>query len=788
MAGTLQADRAGTDVRRLDADDKLIGRARYTTDYTVPGMLHGKIVRSDRPHARIVRIDASAAEALLGVEAVLYGDVTGGRFGDWVKDQSAFAVDKVLYIGDPVAAVAADTPETAELAARLIEIEYEDLEPVFDPIAALAPDAPLLHDDVTSYAYPGMLVRWGNVASQVVLKRGDVDDAFARAAHIVEGTYAAHTAHQAPLEPRAAVAEPDAKGKVTIRSSTQGPYLVRHQVHEALAVPYSDVRVIAETVGGGFGSKLEASVEIYAALLAKATGRPVRIANTREEDLSTGAPRHPMVLHLRSAIAEDGTILGREAKVIMDSGAYSGASPLLTGIAAMLAPGPYRIPNLHVEVLAVLTNKMSFGSYRGPTGPQSVFAVESHTDEIARQIGMDAVEFRLKNVLEEGDTGHSGQVLVGVGLKEALQRAAEAIEWGQENEASAPGVQRGKGLACAWWLTVAGNAGCSVQMNEDGTVVVHSGATEIGTGSVMAGIAQIVAGEMGIPLEQVQVVWGDTATTPMDAGAQGSRTLFNMGQAAKRAAEDMRGKLMRRAADLLEASEADLEVNEGRISVRGVPDRGVTYAELAGGQMWFSEPILGNGAFAVEPTAFDPATITGAILPLFNAPSFHCHAAEVEVDPETGKTRVVDYVVAQDVGYAVVPLYVEGQMQGGAVQGVGYSLLEEIVTEGGQMVNANLALYKLPTTLEAPNIRTIMVEAASEHGPYGAKGVGEPPVIVPPGAIANALGNAIGAQVRTMPFSPERVYRVVREGTEAASLTIPDWFDLRPGEVHGGAT
>lgn len=784
MADAVRNDLVGSRALRLDSADKLTGRARYASDYRVPGMLHGKIVRSDRQHARIVSIDASAALELSGVGAMLFGEV-GGRFGEVVKDQTPFAVETVRYIGDPVAAIAAETPEIAELAARLIDIEYEDLEAIQDPFAALEAGAPLLHD-VGAYAQPDGLLRSGNVAGQVVIGRGDTAAAFARADHVVEGAYRAHSAHQTPMEPRVAVAEVDASGRLTVRTSTQGPFLVRHQMHEALDLPPSNLRVMAETVGGGFGSKLEASVEMYAGLLARATGRPVRVANSREEDLTTGAPRHPMTHFLRTAVAADGTILAREAKVIMDAGAYSGASALLTSIAAMLAPGPYRIPNIKVEVLAVHTNKMSFGSYRAPTGPQTVFAVESHTDAIARELGIDPVTFRLRNLMVDGDTGHSGQALTGVGSLETLEKAAAAIGWGEPSPPSAPGLLRGKGLACTWWLTVAGAGGCAIQMNEDGTVVVHTGAVEIGTGSVTAGIAQIVAGELGVGMDQVQVIWGDTGGTPMDAGAQGSRTLFNTGQAARRAAENVRSQILKRAADLLEASEADLEIAEGRISVRGVPDRGTTYADLMSGQLWSSGPVLGNGMFVADTTPYDNSTIKGALFPYFNAPSFHCHAAEVEVDPETGRVQVVDLVLAQDVGFAVNPLYVEGQMQGGAVQAVGYALSEEIVFEGGQMLNPNLALYKLPTTLEAPDVRPIMVENASEQGAYGAKGVGEPPVVAPAAAIANAVANAIGTPVHTLPLSPERVYRVIREGAVAAIPQTPAGFDTRPGDAITG--
>ncbi len=776
----------GTRARRLDGEDKVTGRARYASDYYPPGVLYGKIVRSERASARIVRIDTSAAEALPGVEAVITGDI-GGFFGEVVKDQRPFATGRVRHIGEPVAAVAAESEAVAELAARLIEIEYEDLPAVFDPIAALAPDAPRVHDDLTVYAAPPQLIRWGNVAAQVFLERGDVASAFSQADRVIEGTYAAHSVHQTPMEPRAAIAEVDARGRLTIHSSTQHPFGVRHQLHEALGIPYRDIRVIAETVGGGFGSKLEANVEMYAALLALKTGRPVRIANSREEDLAYGNPRHPMIMYLRSAVTADGTILGREAKIIMDAGAYSGGSPLLAGVAAMLAPGPYRIPNLRVEALAVHTNNVNFGAFRGPTGPQTVFAVESHTDAIARELDLDPLEIRLKNVFREGDLGHSGQVLKGVGMREALVRAAEAIGWGQQHPPSAPGLKRGKGLAAGWWLTTAGSAGCTVIMNEDGSAEVQTGATEIGTGAVMAGVAQIVAEELGIRYEDVRVLWGDTGATPMDAGAQGSRTLFNMGRAAQRAAQAVKAELLRRAANLLEAAEADLEVREGRISVRGVPDRGVTYADLLSGQMWASEPVIGAGSFLAEPTPYDATSLKGSLFPAFNAPSFHCHAAEVEVDPETGLTRVVDFVVAQDVGYAINPTYVEGQMQGGAVQGIGYALTEELIFDEGRLLNPNLALYKLPTTLEAPRVRTILVEAASEHGPFGAKGVGEPPVVFSAAAVANAVASAIGVPIHTTPLTPERVLRAIQEGEVATEPRIPPGFDLRPGAT-GSAT
>ncbi len=581
----------GTRARRLDADGKITGHARYASDYKPAGMLYGKIVRSDRPAARIVSIDTSAAEALPGVLAVLSGEGSWRPFGEVVKDQLVFSIDKVRCAGEPLAAIAAETPEIAEMAAQLVEVEYEDLPSVFDPLEALEPGAPLVHDDVANLAGPPGLIREGNICAKVTLKRGNVESAFANAHAVIEGTYSSHSVHQAPMETRAAVTELDDVGRLVVHASTQHPFGVRQQLVDALGIGHGDVRVIAETVGGGFGSKLEAAVEIYASLLTQATGLPVRMVNSREEDFLSGVPRHPMIVELQSALDSEGRILARKGRVIMDSGAYAVGSPLLVGAAALLATGPYDIEHIEIDAYAVYTNNPPFGAYRGPTGPQMTFAVESHTDEIAKTLGVDPLSLRLLNVFKEGSLGPSGQVLTNVGMVEAVTRAAEAIGYTTRSEPVEPNHRRGKGLSAAWWLTTAGSSGCTVQMNEDGTAVVHTGATEIGTGSVMAGVAQVVAEELGIPLEQVKVKWGDTDGTPMDAGAQGSRTMYNMGNAAMQAAQDAKQQLLEKAANVLEAAEADLEVIEGRVYVKGVPDRNVSYAELMAWQMWATTPV-----------------------------------------------------------------------------------------------------------------------------------------------------------------------------------------------------
>jgi CO/xanthine dehydrogenase Mo-binding subunit len=561
------------------------------------------------------------------------------------------------------------------------------------------------------------------------------------------------------METRVVVADVDASGRVTLHASTQHPFGVRAQIAEALGIPLTDVRVTTAHVGGGFGSKLEASVELYAALLARKARRAVRLANSRDEDLSTGNPRHPMTVRLKSAVDEHGQLLARDVQVVMDGGAYAAGTPVLTAVAANLGTGPYRIPHVRVEVVAAYTNNPPFSAFRGPTGPQMVFAVESHTDALARDVGIDPLEFRLRHVWREGDRAPNGQLLHGVSLTQVLNAAADAIGWRADAAPRTDGLLRGQGLSCCWWTTTAGAAACSIKMNEDGTAVVQTGATEIGTGAVTAGVAQVVASELGLDLQRIKLVWGDTEATPYDAGAQGSRTLFNMGAAARDAAVQIRAELLRRASEVLEAHVDDLEIEAGEVFIRGSRARSVTYGELLGNAMWTTGAVTASGSFMAPPTEYDANALRGSLYPTFNSPSFHCHAAEVLVDPDTGLVKVARFAAAQDVGFAVNPTYVEGQIQGGAAQGIGYALLEELHLEGGRILNPNLALYKLPTTLDVPDVQAVIIEQPSAIGPYGAKGVGEPPVVASAAAVANAVFAATGVQIAQTPLTPERVYR-----------------------------
>lgn len=743
----------GQNVARLDARAKVTGEYVYGMDFSLPGMLHGQVVRSPHPHARIVAIDTRAAEALPGVRAVITGQELGEvMMPGMVFDQPPLARERVRYAGEPVALVAATTPEIAAEAASLIQVRYEPLPVITDAEAAMQPDAMLLHENWAAYQAAEGLVRQGNVCCHSTLTRGDVTRGFEEADFIFEDTFSTVSVHQSHVEPRAAIGVVDGSGQVTVYSNTQLPYWIRTNVVLVMGVPESDVRIVPTGIGGGFGSKLYPQLEPLAALLARKTRRPVRLVTPLEEELMAGLPRHPCKLHLKTGVKKDGTLVARQARMILDTGAYAGSGPELASVGVLVLAGPYRTPHLQLDAYAVYTNKTNFGAYRGPSGPQAVFALESHFDIVAEKLGMDALEFRLKNIVEEGDEAANGQVLQGVGLREALEKAATAIEW--EKPA---GPNRGKGLACGWWTTTGGSSGCLAKLDVDGKVVVTVGTQEIGTGAIMAGVPQVVAELMGVPVEDVRVVVADTATGPYDFGSQGSRTLFNVGRAAQFACADLRRQIMELAEEMLEAAAEDLELRDGAVVVKGAPDRRVSLAEVAQRSVETKGGLHSRGLSFPEPAAHDPSRMISCFYPAFHYPSFFCHAAEVEVDPGTGQVTVLRYVAAHDVGFAVNPALAAGQIHGGVVQGIGMGLMEEIVYRDGHVVNPNWTDYKLPTIADAPEIEAILVQHAVEGGPFGAKGVGEAPVVPPPATLANAVARAAGVRVRSLPITPEKI-------------------------------
>ncbi|MDR7556710.1 MAG: xanthine dehydrogenase family protein molybdopterin-binding subunit [Armatimonadota bacterium] len=746
----------GRSVPRLDGRAKVTGRYLYAVDVALPGMLWGHLVRSPHPHARIRAIDVSAARDVPGVAAVVTGrDAPARRFGGLVKDETILAVDVVRYVGQPVAAVAAATPEAAAAAAERVAVDYEVLPAITDPLAAMADGAPLVHDAWETYAAHPQLVRFGNVCGEAQVVRGDVAHAFAVADAVFEDTFTTAPVHQAYLEPRAAVAVWETPERLVVYSNTQLPFEIQQTLADAFGLAPGQIRVISAGIGGGFGGKLRVGVEHIAALLARRAGRPVKVALTMDEEFLAAYPRHGMHIRLRTAVRRDGVILGKEALAVLDAGAFSGSSPGLPSVATLVLAGPYRIPHLRLVARAVYTHKQNFGSYRAPTGPQCAFAVESQMDMIARRLGLDPLEVRLRNVVRDGDAGPTGQVFGRVSMDAVLRAAADAIGWGRP-----AGPYRGKGLACTWWTTTGGPSGVYVKLQPDGSATLVTGCAELGTGALTAA-AQILADELGLPADHISIVSADTQATPYDHGAQGSRTAFSVGNAARAAAAELRRQIVEVAAGALEAHPGDLVLRDGHVVVTGAPARRIALAEVArlglqrGG-------LVAAGVFAAPPTPYDATCVRGHVYPTFHSPSFHAHAAEVEVDPETGEVRVLRYVAVQDVGFAINPRLVEGQIEGGVVQGLGQALGEELPYQDGQPLVHNLSAYALPRTTTVPPIETRVVEVPSEVGPYGAKGVGEPPIIAPPAVVANALDAAAGVRLTSLPITAPKVYAALR--------------------------
>jgi CO/xanthine dehydrogenase Mo-binding subunit len=753
---TIEPRVVGKSLPRMDGAGKVTGAAVYAADFALPDMLVGKVFRSTELHARIVRVDTARARSLPGVRAIITAaDVPDIRYGGAVKDETVFARGKVRYAGQPVAAVAAATREAAEAALAAIEVVYEALPAVLDLDAALAPDAPLIHEEWASYSTLPILHRDGNVCNRARIVVGDVERGFEEADRIFEHRFRTGMVHQGYTEPRAAVAAWDSSGQVTVWSNTQLPFEVQNTLAEILQMAPSKIRVVVPGIGGGFGGKLRVGVEHVAAFLARATGRPVRIITTSEEELTAAYPRQGTVIELKTGVTKDGRITAKSGRIWFDTGAFAGSGPGVASVATLVLAGPYKIPNLHLEGFAVYTNKTNCGSFRAPSGPQSNFAVESQMDIIADALGLDPLELRLKNIVHEGDEGPTGQILEAVGLEECLRKAAAAIGWDDRR----PGRWRGKGLACGWWTTTGGSSGVYVKMNPDGTVALNTGAAEIGTGA-LTGAAQVLAEELGIDLADINVVSADTFSTPFDFGAQGSRTAFAVGNACRAAVDDLKPRIFALAAAHLGVEPEACHLADKHVLADG---QRISLADLARMSTQTGGGLIAQGTFIAPPTAYDSKRVDGHVYPAFHSPGFHAHAVDLSIDPETGEITIHKYVVAQDVGFALNPTYIEGQIEGGVAQGLGQALSEEIVYENGRVVNPNLTDYKMPTTLDVPRVETILVQHPSLVGPYGAKGVGEPPNIEPPAAVANAVASATGLRLTSLPITAEHVALALRD-------------------------
>ena len=741
---------------RQDGRDKVTGSGRYAADLTVTGMLHGSFRVAAVSHARIRRLDATAARALPGVHAVLMAaDVPDVRYGAFVKDRTLFARDVVRWEGELIAAVAAATPEIAARAAAMIEVDLEPLPAMTDLEAAASPDAPLVHADWATYEGEGDLVRDGNVASRSTIVKGDAAAGMGEADIVVRGRYVADGSHAVPIEPRAILAEWQGD-HVTIWSSTQVPFAARAGVAETLGLPQNRIRVIVPHLGGGFGAKCEVGFEPQVAALARAAGRPVKVVfSRREEFLLPDHRRERMIIELETGVRRDGTIVARRGHLIVDNGAYSMDEPFLGQMAGMFAVGPYRVPNVDVSVDVVYTNTQPSGSVRAPTGPTTCWAVEQHHDVVAERLGIDPVEFRRRNLVREGDTGPTGQVFERIGAIETMEHAAAKIGWGQplpDGEAI--------GIATGWWPSFPGPSGAHLRINADGTGTIVTGAQECGTGAVMA-LPILAAEVLGMRPDEFRILYQDTDAGPYDGGASGSQTTFNNGRAVIAAATEVREQLLDLAADFLEANRADLELVDGMARVKGSGTASVSIGELAS-QAAGAGLLLGKGSGEPPPTpAVDAGSCVGRLGgESFAAPTFFTHAIRIKVDRDTGVVRVLEVAASHESGVVINPIGAAGQIHGGVAMGIGQALTEGVqLTDDGRQRNAYLLDYKLQTVADVPSIHVDFVDAPSPTGgPKGLKGIAEPPCVPTPGAIANAIARAVGVRVSELPMTPERIW------------------------------
>ncbi|MGE0605729.1 MAG: xanthine dehydrogenase family protein molybdopterin-binding subunit [Pirellulales bacterium] len=731
----------GTRPVRHDGVDKVTGRAVYGNDVQLPKMLHGKILRSPHAHAKIKKIDTSAAEKLPGVHAVVTAaDLPGLK--DKIAELGEGAVNlkhlggnclahgKVLYKGHAVAAVAAINPNVAEEALALIKVDYEPLPVVLWVLDAMKPDAPLLHDDVRTDMMGKLADKPSNVSKHLHFEIGNVEDAFKKSDVVIEREFKTASVHQGYIEPHVATANWNADGQLTIWASTQGSFTCRHQVAELLEIPISSVKVIPCEIGGGFGGKIAVYLEPVAAALSRKTGRPVKISMSRADCFEGTGPTPGSFMRVKLGATKDGKLTAGEAWLAYDAGAYPGG---MIGPGCMCVFSCYELAHAKVDGFDVLMNKPKTQAYRAPGATQAAFACETVIDELAEKLGLDPIEFRLKNAAKEGTRRVDGPVYPRIGLVECLEAAKNSDHY----KSKLTGKNRGRGLAAGFWFNIGLKSAASASVNPDGTVMLMEGSTDIG-GS-RTGIAMQLAETLGIAAEEVKPQVGDTDTAGYTDVTGGSRVTFATGLAAYHCGLDVQKQMCERAAQIWECKPEQVTVEHGVYRNNG---KQLSFKELAA-------KLHETGGTVIGRASVDPQGFTNG---------FGVHIADVEVDPETGKTTILRYTAIQDAGKAIHPSYVEGQMQGGSAQGIGWALNEEyFFDDAGKMKNASYLDYRMPTALDLPMLETIIVEVPNPDHPYGVRGVGETPIVAPPAAVANAIHAATGLRLRDLPMAPHKV-------------------------------
>ncbi|MCY4310617.1 MAG: xanthine dehydrogenase family protein molybdopterin-binding subunit [Rhodospirillaceae bacterium] len=754
----------GASLPRADARDKVTGRAQYIADMVRPGMLYAAIHGSTVAHARIKGYDCNEALAVPGVACVLTGkDFPDGRMGAFIKDEHAIAKDKVRYLGEPVAVVAAEDESTARRAAALVRVEYEDLPVVATPEEAMADGAAVVHEGLTDYFKVFPVICGGNIASETSIEEGDVESAWDDCDIIVEGEFETPAQAHLSIEPVGALAEIDAEGRVTLWSANQSVFRVQANVCESLQLPMSKLRSLTPKVGAGFGNKMEPHVQPLVVQLALKTGRPVKLILNRVEDFEIVRARHPFKIRCKTGARKDGTLVARELEAILDCGAYGDDSPGVLGYSLLMSRGPYRIPNCRCHGKLVYTNRMRFGAFRGFGNPQVTFATEQQLDEIAELLGIDSFDLREKNIMQPGDRWFGGGEVASNGLAECLGKAKAASDWraAGTRAPTTSGTRRALGVAACAHISGLLGTGAIVRLLEDGSVVLNTGAVDIGQGSDTV-LTQMCASTLKVPADRVAIASPDTDGSPYNWGTTASRVTYTTGRSVVAASEVVAGQIKQQASEIFECAVEDLELRDGgRVGIVGVPDRELTYFEISARAHWAAGgPIVGSDTWVFDQPSVDPkrAVATGLPFPQIGVYSFGCLVVAVEIDETTGKTEVTDVWSAMDVGKAINPGSVEGQIEGGFVQGMGFALTEEMVFDGPRLVNPSMLDYKVPTTLDSPlEIESIIVEAAEPDGPFGAKGVGEIGLVPVPAAIANAVAAATRCRQRRLPIIPERV-------------------------------
>lgn len=761
----------GKSTRRQDALDKITGRTRYAGDLPFVGLLHARLVLSPYAHARILSIDTAPALEVPGVVAIYTAKTLGMAHANATsRSQAPLAQDEVYWCGHPVAIVLAETEEAAQDGVAVVDIDYEPLHVIVDPIAALAIDAPLarsrVESEVSEIAGGGAHAAVAstevveeqeeelskNVSDKTHLKYGDIEVGLREADIIIERTYKTSSVHQSYMEPQSVTVVPSPGGhQMSVWASSQGMFGVREDISEALNLSDHEIRVESVPIGGAFGGKF-GLIEPLAAAAAFAIRKPVRLVYTRQEDLLAGNPAPQTVITLKLGAKRDGTLVAIQAKAVFDAGAYPGAS---AGLGAFILASSYRCAHVDIRAYEVLTNKVSVGAYRAPNAPQATFALESTVAELCQALEIDAIEFRKQNALQAGDrSAGRPDGWPRIGHLECLNAVQKHPLWvNRAAQKEAPehlkGWKIGIGLASGGWPGGTEPTAAACRLEKDGTFTVVVGSVDL-TGSDTS-MALIAADVLGTSSDAVRVGHDSTDTMPYSGGTGGSKTTYAMGAAVLNAARDTRKQILDIASEMLEASPEDLELADGKVSVKGAPTKNVELRKIAGSVMRYAgrfEPVYGRGRAANK----------------VSSPMYAAHLAKVAVDPETGEVRVLEYVAAQDVGFAINPAEVEGQIHGGVTQGIGWALFEGLVFDAeGQLLTSTLMDYALPLSKDVPTITPLLVQIPSDLGPFGAKGVGEPPVVPVGATIANAIYDAVGIRATQLPITPERLFSAMHE-------------------------